>query len=173
MVSGTEFTARLALYCRQSSTDNFSWIMSEDSHVHNAQNSIANEGEAKDEGAIDKIESIASPLEDSVAIGSRGSLGLSSGHNGSTESSSEQQMKGAPVGTPSLKIFVYNLRDFDNRKDFKKLLTKHKIKFKNCQKRRAKHIRYGFVTFDDDASMKDALIQIPQIRIQREKFGCQ
>ncbi len=61
--------------------------MSEDSHARNAQNSIDMQGEAKDEGFTDKIESIASPLEDSVAIGSSGSLGLSSGHNGSTESS--------------------------------------------------------------------------------------
>ena len=27
----------------------------------------------------------------------------------------------------SLKIFVTNLRDFDNHKDFKRLLNKHKI----------------------------------------------
>ena len=66
-------------------------------------------------------------------------------------------------GQTSLKIFVTNLRDFDNRKDFKRLLQKHKITFKNCQKRPVRHIKYGFVTFDDEESKQQALLKIPEI----------
>ena len=137
--------------------------MSEDSHVNNTQKSTDEQEGLQDQTMSDKLVSVASPLQDSVALGSSSSLSPSSRAKASTESSSTQQMQGARVGTPSLKLFVYNLRDFDNRKDFKKLLTKHNVKFKNCQKRRAKHIRYGFVTFDDDASLRDALIKIPKI----------
>ena len=47
-----------------------------------------------------------------------------------------------------LKLFIYNLRDYDNKHDLRKLLTKNNVKFRNVQKRPVRHIKYGFVSFE-------------------------
>ena len=59
--------------------------------------------------------------------------------------SSEKGQEGKILN--KLKLFVYNLPEFDNKHDLKKLMNKHRIEHSNTQKRPVKRVKYGFVTF--------------------------
>lgn len=69
-----------------------------------------------------------------------------------------------------LKLFVYNLPEFDNKHDLKKLMNKHRIEHSNTQKRPVKRVKYGFVTFATEETRLKAEEEIPNIIYKGKKL---